>query len=271
MLVTPIEDKFTFRISLRFDFFFALRILSDPSARLHASWRDRMQARLHEEIRAKLSSSPPLWINIPDLMSPESLAPTFDEIRRELAGIDLPRLQRRFFQGLLHEDHVVDKLLKGADLEYTLNRAHNSFLALLGLYPADPESPAFRSVEQLLHAPDRFREMLLQVADAFWTCGFEKTWDGLLPQLTRSLEVKERLFHTCSLHEFAKLQLLRLVVDEKAQLIRATRSEYTVSFPRIEAGYFSPSAFNDQRAWTVFHQGPGAILHIPCFDPTLAP
>ena len=272
-----IQDKFEFCLSLRFELPLGIRVASDRSVRIHRAWGDAtmtaMPKAFHDGIAA-LGGVPALWLLLPDVLSPTATVVTFDEFRSELAKVAPAKFRDRVLKGLLRDDELIGEALGTNDLAKLLNGSimANAWLTAVGLFPAKKTTPFVVALGRLIRDPAAILQQMLPVIDAFWASGFERTWREAQPQLRRSMETSERFFRSCSLAEFAHRQVLRLVVNERAQELRATRSEDHIPFKRLKVGYVMPSMFNHLRTWTSF-EGDGdarpAVIHLSCFDPAI--
>jgi hypothetical protein len=267
-----IQDKFEFRVSLRFELPLALRVATDPSVRIHRSWGDAMAAALPKtEAVTTLRALPALWLLIPDVLAPAARLTTFAEFRAELAGVRPDDLRSRLLRGLLRDEASVEEAIAARDLAKVLNgsRHANAWLTAVGLFPAKKTSPLVLALRRLVTEPETLSKQILTTVDAFWKAGFERTWQGAQDKLRRSMETSERFFRSCSLAEFVHRHVLRVVVNERAQELRATRSDDQIPFQRIRAAYVMPSMFNVLRSWTSCEdpEGGGTVIHLSCFDP----
>jgi DNA-binding transcriptional ArsR family regulator len=273
-----LKNKCSFLLSLRYEFFYALQAVLQTEARIHQSWKQDALARLpetfHDETK-KLGFSSEIWAAIADTLPGSRPALDYTEMVVLLREQDVNEFAQKLLLAMLHIEEIVDALLGGrTDLLSALNRLPKSkheWLTFVGLYPYAPQSPMVAALEFLLSSPDRFKETVLAIMEIFWKHCFAGTWQDLRPQLQRSCQEKERLFHSCSFDEFARQALLRIHVDETREQIEAVRGGYKLRYRDVAGCYFMPSAFNDRRYWTALSEPDASHVHVyfPFFDPAI--
>ncbi len=267
----------SFQVSLRYELFYSLNALLDPNSRIHPSWVRAARVLVGDEFfaaTAKLGGSWEVWAALPALMPGPMANPSYEEIVASLRALSLPTFQKKLLRGLIHSEGVLEPLLKGRlSLKGAIARVpagKREWISHIGLFPYDSSSPQIIALEFLLAEPKLFREAILKGLEIYWRKVFKATWAGLEPQLRRSLEARERLFHSCSFAEFAKETLLRVEVKESKAQIKAIRGGYQLGFGEVEHCYFLPSAFNDRRFWSAFgEEGQTKTVYFPYFDPNL--
>lgn len=272
-----IKRRFSFHVHPWFEVFFALQALTDTGSRIHEAWKRRAIAKLPRTFHRKftvLGNSPFLWPVIADATLQEPLSKTFEERFVQLSRLPEEEFQRTVLFGIFHDSVAVERLLSDrTELFHTItriSRLKKEWLSFLGLYPPKKGTPLFSALELLLRLPKQFHRTLMDVIEIFWEKEFQQTWQSLRYKLESSREEKERLFHSCSLEEFARLALLRIEIDSRKQSIKAVRGGYSLPFNRIREAFVLPSAFNDKRHWTTYEQGEGALAYFPYFDPGIS-
>lgn len=275
---SPLANKCSFLVSLRYELFYALQSVLQTDSRIHPGWKQIALAKLPEKFQRetqKLGGSSEIWVTIADALPRDRPQLTVVEMATFVRKQSAKEFEKKILLGLLHHDESVLALLeRGADLQTTLARipkAKQEWLTFMGLYPYDAHAPAVIALEYLLEAPKKFKETVVDVIEIFWQSCFSETWEQLLPQLQRSSEERERLFHSCSFDEFARQALLRIHVDENKDLIEAIRGGYKLRYRHITECYFMPSAFNDRRYWTALEGSGGddVYVYFPFFDPSV--
>lgn len=267
-----------FEVSFRYDLFYSLNVLLDPGSRIHSSWRASSLQILGPEFN-KLSSqighSWEIWPVLAAILPGPVFNPGFLEIINGIQSLSIVRFQEKIIEGLIHLKGSADLLIKNEEpLKEVLAKVpkpKQEWLSHIGLFPYDSRSPQVIALEKLIKDPEQFRENILGILKIFWKKVFRKLWDKLLPQVQRSLQERERLFHSCSFAEFVKLALLRIEVDERKGALRAIRGGYALRFEDVKNCYFLPSAFNDRRFWSAFQEGKElTTVYFPYFDPSIS-
>jgi ArsR family transcriptional regulator len=274
---TIFRKKCTFEVSLRYELLYSLNALLDPNSRIHPEWRKSSLQMLGSEFNKLIVEVGRSWEIWPVLAAtlPGPLAnPTFQEVIEGIGDISPAALQKKILEGLIHSDEAATSLItKQKSLKRVLSKIPKSkqeWVGHIGLFPYDPKSPQVIALEKLLNDPKRFREIILRILEIYWQKVFRATWERLLPQFRRSLQERERLFHSCSFGEFARQALLRIDVDEAKGLIQAIRGGYRLRFQDIKVCYFLPSAFNDRRFWSAFGEDDkNTTVYFPYFDPSI--
>lgn len=275
------EDLFRkncrFELSFRYDLFYSLNALLDPNSRIHPAWKGASLQSLGDEfdkLLAKIGGSWEIWPVMAALLPGPVANPNFEEIVGTIQKLPLSTFKEKILRGLIHSEEATEPLLrKKISLRAALAKvpkAKREWIGHIGLFPYDPRSPQVVALEKLLSDPDSFREVVLSLLKIYWQKSFRFTWQRLQPQLRRSLETRERLFHSCSFSEFSKQALLRIEVNEAKEEIRALRGGYHLALRDVQTCYFLPSAFNDRRFWSAFKDnGPKTTIYFPFFDPAI--
>lgn len=265
-----------FEVSYRYELFYSLNILIDPNSRIHTHWRNTTLSVLGLEFQnliAELGGSWEIWPVLGSLLPGTLSNPDFDEIIKTISDLPVSLFQEKILRGQLHAEEVVKALMKRKPLKVALTktpRAKREWISHIGLFPYDPESPQIKALEKLIFNPENFRKTVLRVLEIYWEKSFKTTWEKLLPQMRRSLEAHERLFHSCSLSEFSTQSLLRIEIDPSKNEIHAIRGGFCLHYSDIESCYFLPSAFNDRRFWSAFKDNnKNTTVYFPYFDPSI--
>jgi hypothetical protein len=257
------EDSFVgrcqFKVSLRYDLFYSLNALLDPASRIHPAWRKASLKALgkdFEKLISEIGHSWELWPVLAAIFPGPLSNPSFEELLKGIQALPISIFKEKIMRGLIHSEAAVALILKKqASLRVAVSKVPKTkreWISHIGLFPYDPESPQVIALEKLIADPVRFLQIIIRVLEVYWQKSFRSTWERLQPQLRRSIEERERLFHSISFAEFSKQALLRIGIDEKRGTIQAIRGGYRLRFEDIEACYFLPSAFNDRRFWSAF-------------------
>lgn len=270
------RKKCKFEVSYRYELFYSLNVLIDPNSRIHTHWRKSTLKVLGFEFQsllAELGGSWEIWPVLGSLLPGTLSNPEFDEIISGIDNLSISLFQEKVLQGQLHVEEVVKALMKKKSLKVALGKipkTKREWISHIGLFPFDPESPQVKALENLVFNPENFRKTILRVLEIYWEKSFKATWEKLLPQMRRSLESRERLFHSCSLSEFSKQALLRIEVNHSKSEIQAIRGGYRLRYNDVENCYFLPSAFNDRRFWSAFKDNSkNTTVYFPYFDPSI--
>jgi len=266
-----------FEESLRYEIFYSLNALLDPNSRIHIEWRKSSLHKLGDEFHdliSEIGNSWEIWPVIAATLPGPLFNPSFDEIILNLQKLNIEKLQKKIIEGLLHSNEAVTSLIeKQFSLKSVLSkipREKQEWISHIGLFPYDPFSPQVIALEKVIKDGNRFKAVILRILEIYWQKVFSKAWVQLLPQFQRSLQERERLFHSCSFSEFTKLALIRIEVDEKKGLIRAIRGGYSLKLNDVKSCYFLPSAFNDRRFWSAFQEDKkNTTVYFPYFDPSI--
>lgn len=267
----------TFAVSLHYELFFAMQTLTDPQARIHSGWKSGAMAQSPASFQSRLKaagSSPFLWPCIADCIQGEERCYEWKGLLRGLREIPILAFQERLLLGILHDESIVQSILSGhRSIQEAVSQVATSrrqWLAFIGLYPYDKTAPLATALQALLRDPGAFRKQIVALVTDFWESTFRTTWKDLRSQLEHSCRERERLFHSCSLQEFAQETLLRVEVNERAGFLKAVRGGFRLRLKNIESAYFFPSAFNDQRHWTCYGTAGKMTACFPYFDPSLS-
>ena len=266
----------SFGLTLRFEPFYALQVVTAPDARIHAEWSARarrsLQSAFHDAF-ARLGRASELWPLLPDALDPAAAPRSYDELRAALESVPDGALQERLLGGVLHEPRSLRALMRAGSsgLFRTLGKASagkREWLAFAGLYPPRYDAPLFVALRLLLDDAPAFRASVLAVLDAFFRHAFGAAWRAAEPALLRSCAERGRLLQAVTFAELARELLLRVEVHGRE--LRAVRGGYRVRFDAIRACRFVPSLFNDRRYWHAYETDQGTIVHFPYFEPALA-
>jgi len=265
-----------FIVSPRFEICYALATLADPASRIHPAWKDRALTQLPGELRRGIEScGGTFWAALPDAVGARANLDSHPAHVAAIAELPIERFQRRLLLGQLHQESVVDALLARRlalpEAIAQLPVTKREWLSFIELYPHDGGAPAAATLQELLDDPEPLRRRVLGYLTAFWQLSFAATWRALERELGRSRAHIEHLYHQLSFAEFARTALLRIEVDDKRRQLKAIRGGYSLPLRRITEAVFMPSAFNDRRYWSAFHEPDGTVfVYFPCFDPSIA-
>lgn len=268
-----------FRVSPRFEIFYALETLAQEGSSAHDAWsrsiRDELSPKLTREIGI-LGIPSSLWPVVGDALLDAPLDLDGNGLASALDQLDAENLQRAMLSGAVHDPALVDELVaKKTTLKKAIERAgrkKQEWLPYVGLYPYVAKSPTAVSFELLLKEPDVFRSRLAAVVRGFWTEGFEETWQDLSARLAASAAEKERLWLACEPEEFGRIALLRAEFNDAARTLSAVQGGFSLPYQAISRLCFLPSAFNTRRLWTAYEDKTGrfASVYFPYFDPSIA-
>lgn len=276
------EKQFTaaFTVSPGFEIFYALQSVLDPEAVLHEAWRTEARSKLPGaffEGVDRVCSNPLVWANLADALGPLTVAASTRELLDCLGQLDAKLFARNVLEGAIHRSDDVDALLAGQlELDEAILRSDpkkRDWLALLGLYPFTLNAPYATFLARLIRNPEAVKGEVIILLTEFDRHVFDQTWSGLVNDMKQSTGRMKRLYATSSLAEFARLNLLRISVDECEETIRAVRGGYTLPLSEIDKIHFIPSTFNERRLWSAFKNPETGLTTVvfPCFDPELGP
>lgn len=278
MLKKNKKTPFEFIVSPRFELFYAMQVLLDRQSRIHPEWRKQAQSDLSGVFfndLARFGNSPIIWPLIADSLRAYQGNLNVEQICKAILATDTIQFQREIISGAIHNAKLANDLISGRtkirDAFLKIPTAKREWLAFIGLYPYDEQSPIVKIIELLIFNPEEFKQAAVSLIEQFWVKSFSQTWSQLEPSLLTSCEEKSRLLSVCTLNEFANRTLLRIEVDEGAEIIRAARGGYELSLSKIRRGFILPSAFNDQRYWTAYEFKDGVDVYLPYFDPEISP
>ena len=271
-----LKTRFHFVHGLRFEIFYALQTLTDDDSRVHTLWKNKAKELLPDafwQAFNTIGDAPVFWPLIADAFQTLDPHSTYEEIFAYLEDLDPAVFQQSVLIGALHNDELVDKLVRGkCTLEEIVAGASEDkqpWFACLGIYPFSSEAPAAVGLQRLATKPDEFKQAALSGIEIFWRTVFNETWAQAEPQLATSKQVKTRIFDSCSLAEFIQQIMMRLEIDEEERVLRALRGGCILPFDEIEAVYVLPSLFNDSRLWTTYENGDELTVYLPYFDPSI--
>ncbi len=260
-----------FAVSIHPEIFYALQVLSEDASRIHPGWRAMARKRFPRR-EWPLDLPGRIWPAVADALEIE---PTIEFPTVTKALLDLPPglLQERLLFGLLHHESAVGALLAGdvglVEIASKLPRKKREWLAHIGLYPLDPQSPAAVRLAMLIDSPERFQADLVETLERFWETVFADTWDELQPALVASVVRRQKQYETCAFPEFIRHTLLPIEFDTKRRVLRALRGGYELPWRDVNLCTFTPSAFNNGRLWTVYSGDTSPSPWFPYFEPDL--
>jgi len=277
-----IRSKTHFVVGMRFEIFHALQAVVDASSQIHLAWKERSIGRLPPEFRENLrftgGESPHFWSLLGDVLQEDVAADaSFYQIVAHLDGVCLGELQRRILTGFVQCPELAAELVSGSKvLEAAVSSVSDEPLRrwyeMVGLFPFSRDSDIARGLDRLIRTPSAYRSALVDVLSVFWDIAFRPLWRGVQPALQRSCEEKRRLFDSCSLAEFVEQALLRIEVDEEAQVITCHGCPMKFPFDGVDGVYFIPSLFNEKRIWNYYYEHDGrTTMYFPYFEPSISP
>ena len=267
-----------FKTGIRFEFFYALSILTDSTSKHHQQWKEKSKNRLPRKFYEnfeKLGSSALLW-PIFSVLTP-TLPPvcSYKELVQSVKEIDLSLFQKKIFDGFIHDESQVKKFLdEKLKLKELISQSKNEkreWLIHIGLYPYSESSRLVQSLEFLFLNPAKFRTMLIENMDLFWKHCFQNTWNLVSNSLQKSMEnLKKEFYENKNLSCLFEATNVRAIYNESAKKIIALRGGYSVNIKDIKKCYFVPSAFNTLGWWSALEDSDGKhIVFFPYFDPTV--
>lgn len=278
LLISAEKPPITMAVTPRLEIFHALRLVLAPPSGVDERWRMTARAKLPKSFYARVErfcANPIVWPNIGDAVESAALDGSFFQVLKAYAEITPERFQYVVTEGMLHTREIALDAISG---KRTLKEAVASFpesqhawLAFIGLFPFDENAPIARFFERLFKDPEAIRDETVRLMSEFWDFVFEDTWESIAPSMERSLATLDRMIPTCTLREIADRTLLNVEVDEDAQVIRAGRGNFSMTFDQIERIHFIPSALNVNRLWTAFDNDAKdrLIVVFPYFDPSI--
>ncbi len=272
------ESVVRFGIGPAFEINYALSVLTDDRARIHAGWKRSAWKRLPASFKTtyqRLGGHPIVWTISSDAYPILSADVSFDEAIEALESTPPEFIRKEGLIGLLHYPDQVEDLISGSsnlsEVIASIPKEKHEWLMHVGMYPHDLASPAVRTVERLLKDPEGFRADVLTLLKSFWRLVFRDTWKQLKPQMQRSMEESERLFAASSFAEFADALRLRIEVNERGRYLEAVRGGARTLADDLETCWIVPSAFNDNRFWYSRSRGAGlTTVYFPYFDPRMS-
>jgi len=272
------KPPITMAMSPRLEIFHALRLVLSPPSGVDERWRMTARAKLPKSFYARVErycANPVIWPNIGDAVESAALDGSFFQVLKAYAEISPERFRYVILEGMLHSAELARDAAEGKislkDLVASYPDTQHAWLAFLGLFPFHEDAPIARFYERLVANPEVIRDETVRLLSEFWDYVFEDTWESIVPSMERSLATLERMIPTCSLREIADRTLLNVEVDEEAQIIRAGRVNFSMTFDSIERIHFIPSALNVNRLWTAFDNDKIDRLTVvfPYFDPSI--
>lgn len=274
-----IKSNASFAVSLRFELFYSLLVLTDPESRIHKGWKQKSARTLGNSFFNHFESvggAWQVWPALSTLLPVERSDMNFDQIIEELQALSVDVWKEKLLAAMLHFPDLVESVLKkGQTLKNAINKApqkKQEWLSFVGLFPYDSSNVLVSSYETLIQNPKKFKKDILLLLQLYWTKVFQKTWSHYLPALKRSVSQKELLFASCSFEEFSREMLLRVELDSGKNIIKAVRGGFQIKEDQIRECIFSPSAFNDKRFWSALKSKRSKTedyVFFPYFDPAL--
>ncbi len=277
-LEDQILQSVRFAVGPAFEINYALAVLTDSGARIHAAWKRGAAQQLPASFKStyqRVGGHPVVWMIASDLYPVMPANVSFDEAVTGLESVSPELVRREGLIGLIHYPEYVDQLISGsASLPEVLGampREKHEWLMHIGMYPYDPASPVIGTVERLLADPEGFRTDLVSLLKSFWHEVFADTWRMLQPQMQRSIEQTERLFAASTFAELAATLRLRIEVNKQGRYLQAVRGGARLPIDDLNQCWILPSAFNDKRYWYSHVHADGSITaKFPYFDPSIS-
>ncbi len=272
------REAIRFAVGPAFEINYALSVLTDDRARIHAGWKRSAWQRLPGYFAATYQSvggHPIVWMIASDAYPIMPADVSFDEAIAALESVSPEFVRREGLIGLIHYPDHVDDLISGsaslAEVIGVIPKEKREWLMHVGMYPYDAASPAVRVVERLLADPGGFRADIVTLLKSFWLRVFHDTWTMLRPQMQRSVGETERLFAASTFAELAAALRLRIAGNERERYLQAIRGGDRLPIDDLDTCWILPSAFNDSRFWYSRNHDEGPITaYFPYFDPRIS-
>ncbi|MBI2518948.1 MAG: winged helix-turn-helix transcriptional regulator [Bdellovibrio sp.] len=267
-----------FTEGLRFEFFYALSHITDNNSSLHQQWKRECLRKLPKNFYTnfeQLGSSHLLWPIFATLVPELKSNCSYEELLKSIQETDLKILQRKVLLGFIHDEPGVNFCLeRKLTLKETIARSKSEkreWLIHVGLYPYSESSALVQAMEFLITHPSKFKKILLQEMDIFWSACFKHTWKLLLRSLQKSAaELQTAYSEQNDLTVIFDKSNVKAIYNESKKQIEALRGGYTVKLKEIKKCYFIPSAFNQVGWWNSLEDQNGdKLVFFPYFDPVL--
>ena len=168
------REAVRFAVGPAFEINYALSVLTDERARIHAGWKRSARRRLPASFEAtyqRVGGHPLVWMMVSDAYPIMPADVSFDEVIAALESVSPEFIRRESLIGLIHYPDHVDELISGsaslAEVVGAIPKEKREWLMHIGMYPYEPASPAVQVVERLLADPGRFRADLVRLLESF--------------------------------------------------------------------------------------------------------
>ena len=276
MATDPLSALVTFDVTPRFEVFYALRALQQPS-QVVAEWATKARTTLGAKFDAtvrRVAPRPIMWPLLADTLRDAKADATFDEVIEAIDTLDNNDFQRAILGGVFRGSGVVEDILSGKlslrDAVEAEGRNNNQLLSLLGLEPFERSKVVGRVFGRIISRPAEYRAELSRVLQLFWRSAFESTWQSVNPRMKRRAAAMRDMQATRSIASFAREERLPVVFDDEKKIVTSTRGATLYPYQKVRAIHVIPSAFNDARFWGAYGDASGLmVLYFPVFDPDL--
>lgn len=264
--------KITIAVSPRFDLFYALYALADPTPSAVDQWKARATGLLSDDfetITRRIAPRPIFWPLLADTLQDSHGELNFEEMIAALGALSPADLRANVLTGIFHDAAIVRSLTSGKknlrQLSESAQGEGASLLAHFGLRPYDARSQAVRTISTVLTQPSTFRSELVGALRQFWEKSFRSEWMALGGHLrAESVRMRELESHL-SPEELASELRLPVSLDGAAKEIRPNHGP-AIPYDRVDRCFVLPSAFNTRRWWAKYETGRGRVnLYFPVF------
>jgi DNA-binding transcriptional ArsR family regulator len=261
-------------VSLRFELFYALASLFDPTARVHRSWRERAKRALPRSVRRDARVFGPareLWIALAAALPHDEPLDDGNAVCAALDAAEAREIAAKALRGLLHARELVDEMLRVASASRAIAkapRAERDWLRTLGLVPYRRAAPLAVAIEALVRDPADAIARMKRLVRAFWERCFAPTFENARAQYASVAHGLEEYWRATSFADLCASSLLRVRLN--GDFLEAVEGGYRVRLRDVERIVVLPSAFNERRYWSAVDGERGAIVYLPCFEPSIA-
>jgi DNA-binding transcriptional ArsR family regulator len=264
--------EITIAVTPRFDLFYALYALADPTPSAVDGWKTRAGRQLpqaFDTVARRIAPRPMFWPLLADTLQDRQGELSFQEMIVALGELSAAELRANILAGVFHDSAIARSLVSGKKtLRQVVDGAQTDGASLLthfGLRPYDSRSQSVRTVATILSNPGAFREELLGVLEQFWQKTFRSEWMGLEKDLRADSARMRQLESELAPEDLAHELRLPVTFDGAAKEVKPNHGP-GIPYDRIERCFVLPSAFNTRRWWAKYETQNGKVnLYFPVF------
>jgi DNA-binding transcriptional ArsR family regulator len=262
--------KVEIAVSPRFDIFYALYALGDPSPSAADQWKSRATRELpkdFENLVQRIAPRPIFWALLADALRDSHGELSFEEMVAALAGLSPADLRANILAGIFHDPAIVQSLANGKKNVRQIAEGGDTgvenLLTHFGLRPYEARSPSARTISTLISDPASFRDGLLAALRQFWETSFRSEWSALEGELRTDSRRMRGLAAELPTEELARELRLPVAFDLQAREVRPKHGP-AIPYELIDRCYVLPSAFNTRRWWAKYEAKNGRVnLYFP--------